>query len=125
MDHSDSIHLVSEAPAGVILTNEIIQERNSDTSNLPGTPTLYRVPRAPYGIKKVVLSDQVAGVLSTDGQVFTWGNGLCGHGSETERITLPQVVQILSSTPISDIACGKSSFVCVCSEGGLYSWPFV
>ncbi|KAH7438410.1 hypothetical protein KP509_04G013900 [Ceratopteris richardii] len=63
-------------------------------------------------------------VLTSDGQVLTWGrggDGQLGHGSWNNGKT-PRVVEDLCHCHIRYIACGSFSTAAVTEDGKLYCW---
>lgn len=81
---------------------------------------------SPYVVKKVAVHSggKHAMALTTDGKVFSWGegeDGKLGHGNMVtyER---PKLVEALKSKRIREIACGSSHSAAITSGGELYTW---
>jgi alpha-tubulin suppressor-like RCC1 family protein len=85
------------------------------------------VPRLIEALSGVVVKQVAAGyahsmVLTSDGDVFTWGCGYCGrlgHGN-TDRQLVPKRVEGL--TNVTDIAAGVIHSVAVGEGGAVYTW---
>ncbi|ODN06550.1 E3 ubiquitin-protein ligase HERC2 [Orchesella cincta] len=81
---------------------------------------------SPYVVKKVAVHSggKHAMALTTDGKVFSWGEGdegKLGHGN-TVTYERPKLVEALKSKRIREIACGSSHSAAITSGGELYTW---
>jgi alpha-tubulin suppressor-like RCC1 family protein len=85
------------------------------------------VPRLIAALNHVAVKQVAAGafhsvVLTSDGDVFTWGSGYLGqlgHGN-TDRQLVPKRVEGL--TNVTDIAAGNSHSLAMVEAGSLHSW---
>lgn len=62
--------------------------------------------------------------LTTDGKVFSWGegdDGKLGHFSRW-NCDKPRLIEALKSKRVRDIACGSSHSAAITSNGDLYTW---
>ena len=65
-------------------------------------------------MKQVVLGANHSAAITSDGRLYTWGEGACGglgHGTENSE-PLPRLVEALSHEVVSKVVCGSG---CVCS----------
>lgn len=81
---------------------------------------------SPYVVKKVAVHSggKHAMALTTDGKVFSWGEGdegKLGHGN-TNTWERPKLIEALKSKRIREIACGSSHSAAITSGGELYTW---
>lgn len=63
-------------------------------------------------------------VLTTDGQVYTWGrgdDGRLGHGDNGWKY-VPRIAQSLSGQVIVQVTCGSYHTAAVASNGDLFTW---
>ncbi|XP_033111225.1 E3 ubiquitin-protein ligase HERC2-like [Anneissia japonica] len=79
-----------------------------------------------YQVKKVAVHSggRHAMVLTTDGKVFSWGEGDDGKLGHFSRMNVdkPKLIDALKTKRIRDIACGSSHSAAVTSNGDLYTW---
>ena len=62
--------------------------------------------------------------LSSNGEVFTWGNGgsgRLGHGDRKNR-NVPEKVEIPGGEAVVKVACGESHTAAVTATGTLFTW---
>lgn len=62
--------------------------------------------------------------LSTDGKVYSWGegdDGKLGHGNKN-GCDHPQLIDALQGKEIVDIACGGAHSAAVTAGGEIYTW---
>ncbi|XP_058055381.1 probable E3 ubiquitin-protein ligase HERC2 [Anopheles bellator] len=62
--------------------------------------------------------------LSSDGEVFSWGegeDGKLGHGNR-DSYDRPKLIEALSGIGVIDIACGSAHSACITSQGHVLSW---
>ena len=62
--------------------------------------------------------------LSSEGEVFSWGegeDGKLGHGNRT-GCDRPRVIETLRGTEVVEIAAGGAHSACITSTGELYTW---
>ncbi|XP_052077229.1 E3 ubiquitin-protein ligase HERC2-like isoform X2 [Mytilus californianus] len=79
-----------------------------------------------YVIKKVAVHSggRHCLALTTDGKVFSWGegdDGKLGHFSRW-NCDKPRLIEALKSKRVRDIACGSSHSAAITSNGDLYTW---
>ncbi|XP_071496413.1 E3 ubiquitin-protein ligase HERC2-like [Diadema antillarum] len=79
-----------------------------------------------FVVKKVAVHSggRHAMALTTDGRVFSWGEGDDGKLGHVSRMNCdkPRLVEALKSKRIRDIACGSSHSAAVTLSGELYTW---
>ncbi|XP_025832237.1 E3 ubiquitin-protein ligase HERC2 [Agrilus planipennis] len=79
-----------------------------------------------YIIKKVAVHSggKHAMALTSDGKVFSWGDGEDGKLGHGNRLSLdkPKMIETLRSKRIRDVACGSSHSAALTSNGELYTW---
>lgn len=62
--------------------------------------------------------------LTSDGDVFSWGegeDGKLGHGTKT-CCDRPRVIETLRGKDIVDVAAGGAHSACISARGELYTW---
>ncbi|XP_055600343.1 probable E3 ubiquitin-protein ligase HERC2 isoform X2 [Uranotaenia lowii] len=62
--------------------------------------------------------------LSSDGEVFSWGegeDGKLGHGNR-DSYDRPKLIEALSGIGVVDIACGSAHSACITSQGHVLTW---
>ncbi|XP_061183765.1 E3 ubiquitin-protein ligase HERC2-like isoform X1 [Saccostrea echinata] len=79
-----------------------------------------------YVVKKVAVHSggRHSLALTTDGKVFSWGegdDGKLGHFSRW-NCDKPRLIEALKSKRVRDIACGSSHSAAITSNGDLYTW---
>ncbi|KAJ8028688.1 E3 ubiquitin-protein ligase HERC2 [Holothuria leucospilota] len=89
------------------------------------TPTMLESIQHVH-IKKVSVNSggKHALALSSEGEVYSWGegeDGKLGHGNRTQ-CERPRVIESLRGKEIVDIACGGAHSAAITSSGELYSW---
>ena len=102
---------------------------NGGTSNSP-LPVLVTETTAMQGKRfcSVAAAGNASTALTSDGQVFTWGNGgsgTLGNGSNSSYSTPVLVTGALASKIVVSLAAGQAnggSVYAVTSEGKLYGW---
>ncbi|XP_059611056.1 uncharacterized protein LOC132257957 [Phlebotomus argentipes] len=75
-------------------------------------------------IQKISCGHEHALLLTKNGDVYSWGNGLrgqLGHGS-LENHTKPELIEALSGIKILDISAGGWHSAAVSAFGDLYTW---
>lgn len=92
--------------------------------------SVYNIPNKTYQftkctkLKKLVCGAEHAVLLTTNGDIYTWGVGLrgqLGHG-DIKTETVPRLVQSLSGIKISDVSAGAWHTAAVSIFGDLYVW---
>lgn len=89
------------------------------------TPTLVESLQHVF-IKKVAVNSggKHCLALTTDGEVFSWGegeDGKLGHGNRMSY-DRPKLIESLSGIGIVDIACGSAHSACITSSGHVLTW---
>ena len=89
------------------------------------TPTILEAIRHVF-IRKVAVNSggKHCLALSTDGEVFSWGegeDGKLGHGNRT-GCDRPRVIETLRGAEVVEIAAGGAHSACITSSGELYTW---
>lgn len=69
----------------------------------------------------IAASDQGSLVLSSDGRIFTWGNGPLGNGT-TDSLVPVLVGSYLKEKKVAALGAGHSHMVVATSDKYLYSW---
>lgn len=62
--------------------------------------------------------------LTTDGKVYSWGegeDGKLGHGNKN-TVVVPKLIEELKNKRMRDIACGSSHSASISSNGELFTW---
>lgn len=62
--------------------------------------------------------------LSSDGEVFSWGegeDGKLGHGNR-DSYDRPKLIETLTGIGVIDIACGSAHSACITSQGHVLTW---
>lgn len=62
--------------------------------------------------------------LSSDGDVYSWGegdDGKLGHGTKSS-CDRPRIIECLRGKEVVDIACGGAHSGCLTANGELYTW---
>uniref|UniRef100_A0A182QWD0 HECT-type E3 ubiquitin transferase n=1 Tax=Anopheles farauti TaxID=69004 RepID=A0A182QWD0_9DIPT len=62
--------------------------------------------------------------LSSDGEVFSWGegeDGKLGHGNR-DSYDRPKLIEALSGIGVVDIACGSAHSACITIQGHVLTW---
>ena len=89
------------------------------------TPTLLESVQHVF-IKKVAVNSggKHCLALSSDGDVFSWGegdDGKLGHDNKNS-CDRPRVIEALRGKDIEDISCGGAHSAAITSSGELYTW---
>ena len=107
------------------LTNEysdskkLLYIQNSDQDE----PTFVDALRG-VGVSQIACGSGHTVVLTTDGQVYTWGrgdDGRLGHGDNGWKY-VPRIAQSLSGQVIVQVTCGSYHTAAVASNGDLFTW---
>lgn len=83
-------------------------------------PCLVEDKLATESVKDVACGSYHVAVLTTRGEVYTWGkgaNGQLGHGELDDR-KAPTLVEVLKDRPVKCIACGSNFTAAICH----YKW---
>uniref|UniRef100_A0A7S2HV15 RCC1-like domain-containing protein n=1 Tax=Octactis speculum TaxID=3111310 RepID=A0A7S2HV15_9STRA len=107
-------------PARVVYVMGTVED---DTSMVVARPTMVQGLLG-LSIAQICCGGQHAAVLTSFGEVYTWGRGgfgRLGHGN-TETLTTPNKVTALDSIVCSQVACGFAYTAVVTTEGALYTW---
>lgn len=76
------------------------------------------------GIRQIACGSGHTVVLTTDGEVFTWGrgdDGRLGHGDNGWKY-VPRIIQSLTGHVVVQVTCGSYHTAAVTSNGDLYTW---
>jgi len=76
-------------------------------------------------IKKVVSLSTHSVALTTEGVLYTWGNGdknRLGHGTTAKEYSPRIVNALLTKSAVNDIACGLGHTLALLENGHLYAW---
>lgn len=76
------------------------------------------------GVSQIACGSGHTVVLTTDGQVYTWGrgdDGRLGHGDNGWKY-VPRIAQSLSGQVIVQVTCGSYHTAAVASNGDLFTW---
>lgn len=76
------------------------------------------------GVRQIACGSGHTVVLTTDGEVYTWGrgdDGRLGHGDNGWKY-VPRIAQSLSGQIMVQITCGSYHTAAVSSNGDLYTW---
>lgn len=93
-----------------------------DTSD-QDEPTFVDALRG-VGVSQIACGSGHTVVLTTDGQVYTWGrgdDGRLGHGDNGWKY-VPRIAQSLSGQVIVQVTCGSYHTAAVASNGDLFTW---
>ncbi|XP_053697522.1 probable E3 ubiquitin-protein ligase HERC3 [Sabethes cyaneus] len=111
-------HIACGNDISVAITN-----RNA-VFNIPQPQPIFSFPRH-VRIAQVVVGFAHCLVLTSNGEVYSWGSGArgqLGNGIITPRQKLPQLVEALAGVKIVHIAAGAWHSAAVSSFGDLYTW---
>jgi alpha-tubulin suppressor-like RCC1 family protein len=119
---------VTSISCGSNLSGAIIESLDGSTtskcyvwgSGLPGLQTRFPSCIGDLQIKRISCGQDHVGVITTDGQAFTWGSGdhgMLGHGTKQVQ-NVPKLVNALKDLVCLDISCGgfHTSFIACGSE---------
>ncbi len=90
-----------------------------------GTPFKLPLPAGVSGWKKIAAGLYTTFALSTDGQLFAWGdngNSQAGNGFNSFAQATPAPVPFPDGTTITEITSGNSHSMALASDGKLYAW---
>mmetsp|Transcript_21486 Transcript_21486/g.30089 ORF Transcript_21486/g.30089 Transcript_21486/m.30089 type:complete len:607 (+) Transcript_21486:80-1900(+) len=76
------------------------------------------------GVRQIACGSGHTVVLTTDGEVYTWGrgdDGRLGHGDNGWKY-VPRIAQSLTGQIIVQVTCGSYHTAAVASNGDLYTW---
>lgn len=93
-----------------------------DTSD-QDEPTFVDALRG-VGVRQIACGSGHTVVLTTDGEVFTWGrgdDGRLGHGDNGWKY-VPRIIQSLEGQVIAQVTCGSYHTAAVGVNGDLYTW---
>jgi alpha-tubulin suppressor-like RCC1 family protein len=76
------------------------------------------------GVRQIACGSGHTVVLSTEGEVFTWGrgdDGRLGHGDNGWKY-VPRIIQSLAGQVVVQVTCGSYHTAAVTGSGDLYTW---
>jgi len=76
------------------------------------------------GVRQIACGSGHTVVLTTDGEVFTWGrgdDGRLGHGCNGWKY-VPRITQSLTGQVVVQVTCGSYHTAAVTGNGDLYTW---
>mmetsp|Transcript_15912 Transcript_15912/g.25810 ORF Transcript_15912/g.25810 Transcript_15912/m.25810 type:complete len:606 (+) Transcript_15912:105-1922(+) len=76
------------------------------------------------GVRQIACGSGHTVVLSTEGEVFTWGrgdDGRLGHGDNGWKY-VPRIIQSLAGQVVVQVTCGSYHTAAVTGNGDLYTW---
>jgi alpha-tubulin suppressor-like RCC1 family protein len=76
------------------------------------------------GVRQIACGSGHTVVLSTEGEVFTWGrgdDGRLGHGDNGWKY-VPRITQALAGQVVVQVTCGSYHTAAVTGNGDLYTW---
>lgn len=76
------------------------------------------------GVRQIACGSGHTVVLTTEGEVYTWGrgdDGRLGHGDNGWKY-VPRITQSLAGHTIVQVTCGSYHTAAVSSNGDLYTW---
>lgn len=76
------------------------------------------------GVKQIACGSGHTVVLTTDGEVYTWGrgdDGRLGHGDNGWKY-VPRIIQSLTGQVVAHVTCGSYHTAAVTTDGALYTW---
>lgn len=85
------------------------------------------------GVRQIACGSGHTVVLTTEGEVYTWGrgdDGRLGHGDNGWKY-VPRITQSLAGQVVCQVTCGSYHTAAVTGNGDLYTWyetillPFV
>ena len=83
------------------------------------------IRKSPEHILYVIKVQRSHSVFSTDGQVYTWGQGSRGQlglGERQSSAKSPQHLNSLSAVPLVQVAAGGGQSFALSVSGALFSW---
>jgi len=105
-----------------IITNKDGQLGIGDTSD-QHEPTFVDALRG-VGVRQIACGSGHTVVLTTNGQVYTWGrgdDGRLGHGDNGWKY-VPRLAQSLTGQVMMQVTCGSYHTAAVANNGDLYTW---
>ncbi|KAI9584841.1 RCC1 domain-containing protein 1 [Glossina fuscipes] len=90
-----------------------------------GTTQVYEFPRHMH-TKELQCGFEHAVLLNTNGDIYTWGNGLRGQLGQAilGRHETPSIVEALAGIKVTAIAAGGWHSAAISAFGDLYTWGF-
>lgn len=76
------------------------------------------------GVRKIACGSGHTVVLSTEGEVYTWGrgdDGRLGHGDNGWKY-VPRIIRSLAGQVVTQVTCGSYHTAAVTGNGDLYTW---
>lgn len=76
------------------------------------------------GVRQIACGSGHTVVLTTDGEVYTWGrgdDGRLGHGDNGWKY-VPRITQSLAGQIVVQVTCGSYHTAAVTGNGDLYTW---
>jgi RCC1 and BTB domain-containing protein len=76
------------------------------------------------GVRQIACGSGHTVVLTTDGEVYTWGrgdDGRLGHGDNGWKY-VPRITQSLAGQVVCQVTCGSYHTAAVTGNGELYTW---
>ncbi|CAB9507022.1 RCC1 and BTB domain-containing protein 2 [Seminavis robusta] len=76
------------------------------------------------GVRQIACGSGHTVVLTTDGEVYTWGrgdDGRLGHGDNGWKY-VPRIIQSLAGQIVVQVTCGSYHTAAVTGNGDLYTW---
>lgn len=76
------------------------------------------------GVRQIACGSGHTVVLTTDGEVYTWGrgdDGRLGHGDNGWKY-VPRITQSLAGHIIVQVTCGSYHTAAISSNGDLFTW---
>lgn len=76
------------------------------------------------GVRQIACGSGHTVVLTTDGEVYTWGrgdDGRLGHGDNGWKY-VPRITQSLAGQVVVQVTCGSYHTAAVTGNGDLYTW---
>lgn len=93
-----------------------------------GFPRMVPVPapmtHAPRNTSMISCGNEHSAILTSDGKLFTWGQGeggLLGHG-DCESLSIPKQIHLLDPVKIIQISCGGLHTLALSNSHEVYSW---
>ncbi|KAM7359795.1 uncharacterized protein ACRADG_001458 [Cochliomyia hominivorax] len=111
--------------AHIACGNNITIAISTTNAVFSATTQIYQFPKH-QRIKQLKCGFEHALVLTTNGDIYGWGNGLRGQlGFEVLRVEeIPSLIEALAGVKITFIACGGWHSAAISAFGDLYMWGF-
>lgn len=116
---TSAAHQATAKPMMIVFPEEKILNRKIDVFTRSTEQTVNKVK-----IKAIASGSSHCLALTTNGNVYSWGNGQggrLGHGDSIGKDT-PIQIQELTKHVVEQIACGDSHSACITSKQQLYMW---